>query len=185
MKNKKTGGQREKKALPPFSIMLNIVGILIIAAILVIGAAGTVPKLMGKQIYNVSTGSMEPEIPVGSMILVSPWEPAELEPGDIITFTRNSPDPNGAGIEARSDTVTHRIVKNDRSACEIITKGDANEQEDIAPVPYSNVAGKVTAHIAGLGAMLTISGSLYGKIGLICAALLGFLLTFIAGKLRS
>lgn len=62
---------------------------------------GEVPTVLGYQIYEVQTGSMDPTLPVKSLILSKKVEsPENLEKGDIITFI------NGDGI-----TVTHRIIE--------------------------------------------------------------------------
>ena len=55
--------------------LCNILGILILAAVLGSSLLLTVPKIFGYEIYNVISGSMEPEIPVGSLILVAPSQP--------------------------------------------------------------------------------------------------------------
>lgn len=60
-----------------------------IIAVLIVGLVSAVPKIMGYQTYDVLTGSMEPELPVGSLILVETVDPALLVEGDIITFERS------------------------------------------------------------------------------------------------
>lgn len=83
-------------------------------------------NIFGKSILVVMTGSMEPYIAPGEMIIIS--KDAIYETGDVITF-----------IEEDS-FVTHRIVSlnNER----IITKGDANNIED-DPICKEQVVGKV------------------------------------------
>ena len=48
-----------------------IILIVVIGALLPI----TLPHYMGYEIFNVVSGSMEPDIPVGSIIYVKPVEP--------------------------------------------------------------------------------------------------------------
>ena len=100
--------------------------------------AGQVPQVMGYSILQVLTGSMEPTIPEGSMLLIQQTEPDTLQPGDIISFF--SPDPLLDGA-----LNTHRIqeVLNDGDTLEFITKGDANFLEDQQPVSARQVVGKV------------------------------------------
>lgn len=85
---------------------------------------GEVPTVFGYQIYEVQTGSMDPTLPVKSLILSKKVEsPTDLQKGDIITFV------NSEGI-----TITHRIVdvidKNGQIGYQ--TKGD-NAANSIDP----------------------------------------------------
>jgi len=70
----------------------------------------------------VTSGSMEPAVPVHSMIFVEEVAPADVRVGDIITF-----DPPG-----RTTRVTHRVVARERSGSRwyFKTKGDANPTVD-------------------------------------------------------
>jgi signal peptidase len=84
------------------------------------------------QVFRVMSGSMEPAIKTGSVVLVKQISPKELKKGDIITFSvSNSILP-----------VTHRIVQVSKDG-KITTKGDANKTNDFDPVSVSNVKGKV------------------------------------------
>lgn len=85
---------------------------------------GEVPTVFGYQIYEVQTGSMDPTLPVKSLILSKKVEnPNNLEKGDIITFI------NGDGV-----TVTHRIIEvvNTNGEIGYRTKGD-NAENSIDP----------------------------------------------------
>lgn len=74
----------------------------------------------------VISGSMEPALPVGSLLLVAPTAADEIRPGDIVTVDR----PGGRGL------VTHRVVTTSvvdgRATVEL--KGDVNATVD--PDPY-------------------------------------------------
>jgi len=88
----------------------------------------------------VYTGSMEPAIPVGSIVVIKPANPETLKINDIICFK----------IESESaTTVTHRIVNITSEG--FITKGDANEDPDTWIVRKENVVGKVIAVIPYIG----------------------------------
>ena len=135
-----------------------------------------VPRLADIDTYVVVSGSMEPAIPVGSMVYSRPVDPATLQPGDIIVFYGTS----------RNDSVpvTHRVVENHTDTGEIITKGDANQSTDIQPAVYINIVGKVVAHIPGLGLPASLLATLTGKIALAMLIVAGYLLTEIGGRLR-
>jgi len=95
--------------------------------------------------YVVQSGSMEPAIPVGSVIFSIP-ETNYLQ-GDVITF---SPDGNTKKL------VTHRIAYKTypngvREEPMYLTAGDANEEFDRWEIPSSQIVGKVVLTIPHLG----------------------------------
>ncbi len=89
----------------------------------------------------VTSGSMEPAIPAGSLIVV--LAKSSYSAGDIISFNE----------VADNSVVTHRInrIEEEKSTFSYFTKGDRNEEEDKNPVYYNEVAGKVAAVIPKLG----------------------------------
>ena len=84
----------------------------------------------------------------------------------------------------RNDTdagiiITHRVVKNQVVSGQLITKGDANEAEDISPVSYAQVIGKVTLTIPVLGGIFAAMVTFYGKIVIVSVVLLAAILLYI------
>ena len=79
--------------------------------------------------------------------------------------------------------VTHRTVENRREDNSLITRGDANDMEDMEPVSYLNVVGRVKYHVPGLGMLMLYYVSAEGKMRLICIALAGALLNLIGSSL--
>lgn len=98
------------------------------------------PNLLGMKSFAVLSGSMEPKIPVGSIVFVDEVEEATLQAGDVITYNLSG-----------NTMVTHRVVEVDVENQSIITKGDANDVEDGAPVAFSQVVGKMKMHVPYLG----------------------------------
>jgi signal peptidase len=97
-----------------FACIATIVGAVIIAA-------GT--RWHGLTPLAVKSGSMEPTLPVHSLILVHAVRPKDVRVGDIITFDPPGPTPR----------VTHRVVERERvggSQWYFRTKGDANPTPD-------------------------------------------------------
>lgn len=126
----------------------------------------TVPRFLGFQIYSVITGSMEPFIPVGSLVYIKSIEPEDIQEGDVIAFY-------GAGDSA--SIITHRVVENRVFMGEFVTKGDANQEEDMNPVPYADFIGRVEHSFPRVGALAELLTSPVGKAaagGLIAAAIL-------------
>lgn len=118
----------------------NILNTIIMVALLLIAAVLIVPNLMGYKNMAVLSGSMEPGIPVGSVVMVKETDPAGLQPGDIITYRLSE-----------NTLVTHRVQSIDTEKQEIITKGDANNTEDANPVTYAQVVGLMKMHLPLLG----------------------------------
>jgi len=85
--------------------------LLIVAVLAVVTAA-----LAGWQVETVLSGSMEPAIPVGGVVVTCPVSPEDVQPGDIITF------------RSGGHHVTHRVTAVvEGPTAGFITRGDANE----------------------------------------------------------
>ncbi len=89
--------------------------------------------------FTVLSGSMEPEIRVGSIVYT--YQSPSYAKNDVITFKRD-------GIN-----VTHRIfaVKQINTIVSYQTRGDANTTIDPQLVPISDIYGKVYLTIPFLG----------------------------------
>ena len=184
-----TGGEPEKKSrkrkLTPFGRFLDILGTVIMLAALLACLGLTVPRFAGIQSYVVVSGSMEPAIPVGSLVYAKPVEPATLQTGDVIVFfNTNAASASGETGQSNAIPVTHRVVENHTDEGKIITKGDANESTDIFPADYINVVGKVFAHVPKLGYLASPLASLQGKIAMVMIIFAGFLLTEVGNRIK-
>ena len=106
--------------------------------------------IFGMKAAIILTGSMEPKIPTHSVVFVDTHTQVnEINVGDIIAFRVND-----------DTTVTHRVIEIDNNLNEFITKGDANETEDLAPVPFDNFMGKTELVIPYVGGIiLELKGS--------------------------
>lgn len=149
------------------AVVCRILGTVILLAVLAVCLPLSVPKLLGYQVYYVVSGSMNPAIPVHSVVLVQPAAPEELQPGEIVAY------------RSGSSVVIHRLVENHIVEGELVTKGDANAEPDPLKVEYAGVLGTVTAHIPFIGiyagALNTLPGKLYA-FGFIVAAAMLYLL---------
>lgn len=175
MKNEETssaGRRPVKKGGKLVPALCNIIGTLILLSVIAVCLPVTVPRFLGYQIYNVVSGSMEPEIPVGSAIYVKAAPPEEIQEGEIIAF------------QSGDSIVTHRVVKNQQVEGKFTTKGDANAQEDLNAVDYAALIGRVTRHFPMLGEFMVILTSNVGKVYVICFAACGVMFNLLAGRLR-
>lgn len=127
---------------------------LVILAIYSIGA--NVSLFNGYHSYLVQSGSMEPNIYIGDVIITH-RQPVYYV-GDAVTF--NS--------QEAGRIVTHRIAEvKEEQAKQFVTKGDANRQEDEAQIDNNDIIGKVIFKIPKLGWLINFSQSLPGLIILI------------------
>ena len=111
----------------------------------------------GWRVDVVLSGSMEPQVHVGSVVVTRPLNIESVNIGDIITF--RSPQ-NGK-------LTTHRVISVTSSPSLILhTKGDANEDADPFIVGSQSVVGKVCFNIAYLGYVIQFIKS---RLGLLLA----------------
>lgn len=118
------------------TITTTLVVLIVIFTVFLVGS-----RLMGFQVFNVISGSMEPTYSVGDLLYVKDVDPNDIRVGDPITFVLNE------------DLVvaTHRVVEIDAENQHFYTKGDANETADAAPVHFKNVIGVPKFSIPLLG----------------------------------
>ena len=123
-------------------IILNIL-LIIVFAILIIGSYYSIQinvfhndyaNLFGYTFFEVATGSMYPTIEVGDIVIVNITK--DIKENDIIVY------------KDEENFITHRIVK--KTSEEIITKGDANNTEDL-PIRENVILGKVVNKISHIG----------------------------------
>jgi signal peptidase len=108
--------------------------------LVVLGIAGTLGGFYtaGYRAYVIHTGSMEPTLMPGDLIIDRPAD-GHYHVGDVITF-RHGPT---------ADLVTHRLVGSTPEG--VHTKGDANRTADVWTIPETYVEGVVRWHVPGLG----------------------------------
>ena len=100
------------------------------------------------QIKIVQSGSMEPSIKTGSIVVIKPS--ANYAVGDIITF----------GKDTKKDIpTTHRIVSSRAVEGVIVftTKGDANEDLDTNEIRQNDIHGKVIFDVPFLGYIIDMA----------------------------
>lgn len=175
IKKKEKRKQKERKRGRLAEAVLNAIGEVILAVVLLCCIPLTLPRLSGYEIYEVISGSMEPAIPTGSLVYVEYMEPEEVEPGDVIAFYSE---------KESGSIIIHRAVQNRVVSGEFITKGDANEKEDLSPVEYDRYIGSVSLHIPYLGALLGRVITVPGRIAAVCAVAAAGLMIAAAGRLR-
>ena len=114
----------------------------------------------------VKSGSMEPAIKTGSVIVIKPG--AEYKVGDIITFGKD---------DKRNIPTSHRInaVRMLQGKMIYTTKGDANNAPDAKEILQNEIIGKVVFKIPYLGYVLDMAKKPIGFILLVAVPALAII----------
>lgn len=132
--------------------------ITIVIAFALLLAASLFPITGNYKVKIVLSGSMEPALPIGSLIFIKPAGAYAI--GDVITF----------GKDTKTDVpTTHRIVSEriEPTGKVFRTKGDANDNEDAREVSQGEVLGRVFFDIPYIGYVLDFSKKPIGFVLLI------------------
>lgn len=127
-----------------------------ILALVVVAVSSAFPafKILGElKLFVVQSGSMEPAIKTGSVVLIQKKDTYSI--GEIITFL------NSGG---KSETTTHRVVQSKlENGQEVFTtKGDANTGKDRERAKAQNILGKVVYTIPYLGYVVSFTRTQLG-----------------------
>jgi signal peptidase len=130
--------------------------------------------LLGWRLQVVESGSMQPGIPVGSLIVATPVDPGTVRQGSVIVF--DSPE--------TKRQVTHRVTRvlEQEGGLYFETKGDANERADRAPVPASAVRGQLKWHVPLLGRGLRLVAWPTGFVVLVAVPALALVLNEVVSR---
>jgi signal peptidase len=125
-----------------------------------------VPQVVGAEhSYVVLSGSMEPVMAPGDVVIVDEVPADSIAVGDVVTYSRDG---------GRS-TTTHRVVgfvETDADGTTFRTKGDANPGQDLYLVRRSQVVGKVVYVIPYIGYVVGFAGTSVGQVLLVAVPLL-------------
>ena len=129
---------------------------------------GSTPSVFGYSIFRVSSGSMEPELKVGDIILDKVVEnPEALKVGDVITFKC---DDYGDML------VTHKVIRapyEENGKLMLQTKGVANEIAD-NPIRIDEVKGIMICKVDYLDTVYNVFLSPWGLLILIALIVIIF-----------
>lgn len=145
---------------------LLIILALVVVAVLTFGSRVPALSNMGFRFFSVISGSMEPTIPTGSLIMAGKFDISQLKEGDIITY-----NVGGEETKTNNSIVTHRVTKitsyerapevktengetlkpTPVKVYEIKTKGDANKDEDGYTVNAGQILGRYQWHVPQVG----------------------------------
>lgn len=144
MSKKKDKEKKPSKWLQTYKLIRNtILGIIIailavfIVLVMITRISGGTPTVFGYSMFRVSSGSMQPALEVGDVIITKEFDPMTVKKEDIVTYKSESGSMSGR-------LVTHRVIRGpykNKGKFYIITKGDANTSED-DPVRLDQIESK-------------------------------------------
>ena len=162
--------KKDKKS-HPVSAICSTLGTVLLILIIALCIPIILPQTLGYDVYAVISGSMEPAIPTGSLVIIEATEPSGIESGDVIAYH--------GGLDSNA-IITHRVVENRVIMGEMITKGDANAEIDMHPIGYHEFIGKVIFSLPEFGELAQILTSVAGKITAACIIIAALLLHVLA-----
>ncbi len=120
----------------------------------------TLPYLFGYRSLTVLSGSMEPTLHTGDVVVVKEISPLDVKIGDVVSFR----DPDD---ETR--IVTHRVrsIQVEEGTVRFVTKGDSNTGVEHWKVTADGTIGRVGYRVQGLGYALFWIRGRYGRLILV------------------
>jgi len=117
----------------------------------------TLPSVFGYQSLTVVSGSMEPTLGVGSVVIDEVISPLDARPGDIVTFQ----DP----LHPRQ--LTHRLqrMRVDGDTAYMVTLGDANDAPERWTVKTDKQISSVVTQLPKLSYARAALGTRYARLG--------------------
>lgn len=151
--------------------------LLVLLFVVIVSFSAKVPFLtrLGLTFYSITSGSMAPAIPTGSLLYSGPFTLEDLKENDIITFAIK-------GNGSVPVVVTHRIVSVRKTETTVTlpdgqkkqtlgyfftTKGDANQENDQTEINAADILGKYRWSIPYLGYLAIFAQSLPGFLFLV------------------
>jgi signal peptidase I len=115
-----------------------------------------VPMVAGYHSFTVMSGSMEPAIATGDVVVDKPVSPREVNVGDVVTFR----DP-----ENSHKLITHRVraLKVQGGQVSVVTKGDANNATERWNINENGRVGRVAYHVPKVGYLAVWMGTPTGR----------------------
>jgi len=138
--------------------LVNVLAVLALVALVLPFVVVGVPQVVGADhSYVVLSGSMQPSMGPGDVVVVRSVPPDSIAVGDTITF------------QVGDETTTHRVVAVERTADGPLftTKGTANDAVDPRPIPGSAVVGEVWFVVPWAGHVVLFANTKLGAVALL------------------
>lgn len=145
METKQNKSKRNRKVVSALVTLLLICTIFLCFTVAMQVLSRGYASFGGYSLFRVVTGSMEPEIPVGALLISADTDIESIRVNDIVCFRSKSPDMLGRSITHRVIGITHDA----NGRVQLQTKGDANVAADGYYVTADNLIGRVTWYSDG------------------------------------
>ncbi|MBR6034365.1 MAG: signal peptidase I [Clostridia bacterium] len=119
------------------------------------------PSFLGIKTYTIISGSMEPELKIGDIVIVKEAGKDDIKEQDVISYRHGQ------------SVITHRVIEihENEGNKTYKTKGDSNNIEDTEEISYSSIEGRMIGRIPFLG---KLSRLLQGKVTVVVIALMAY-----------
>ena len=137
--------------------------------------------IAGNSLFRVVTGSMEPTMPVGSILICRDTPIDDIREGDIVCF-------RSMGSAGVGKIITHRVVavlQNGDGDTLLETRGDANLSADSNYVQADNLIGRVVWYAGQESKLLTFITSRFGFLSCIAIPILLISTVILSESVRS
>ena len=146
--SRKKSSNRRKKILN-ITIYVLLIPMLVYNFSLIVQAVlkpNETPAFLGYKMYVIVSGSMQPELDIGDIVIVKEANPEMLKKDDIISFRKGQ------------TVITHRVkeVVKSENKLEFVTKGDNNNAEDKDKVLDREIEGVVVNKIQNFGKIVLV-----------------------------
>ena len=142
--NKKIKDENRRKIIFRIVIYILIIPIIIYNISLIVFSIinkNETPCFFGIKTFVIVSGSMQPDLMIGDIVIVKNCDKNDINVGDIISY------------RSGQSVITHRIVEFIESDGQTgyITKGDNNNVKDNVVVKFEDIEGKYIGKISKLG----------------------------------
>lgn len=152
------------------------VGLTILVLLMIAAVFTYLAPHFGWRVDTLSSGSMEPQLKVGSLVVTQPVAPETVVVGDIITLRTAT---------VAESPITHRVIGiQSNPSLHFTTKGDANSSRDPFDVPARNLVGKVCFHVPYLGYVVEFIKTPWGFVLALVIPSLTIVALYVAAILR-
>lgn len=137
--------------------------------------------IAGNSLFRVVTGSMEPTMPVGSILICRDAPIDDIREGDIVCF-------RSMGSAGVGKIITHRVIavlQNGDGETLLETRGDANLSADGNYVQADNLIGRVVWYAGQESKLLTFITSRFGFLSCIAIPILLISTVILSESVRS
>lgn len=162
-KKKKIAIRKRIISLAIYIVILPLIFYNILLIVFSIIKPNETPSFLGIKTFVIVSGSMEPNLNVGDIVIIKKCDENDIKEDDIISFREGQ------------TIITHRVkeINDTENGREYVTKGDNNNVKDNTPVKYSNIEGVCIGRIEHIGNIVL---ALKNKIVIIAIILIFYLI---------